>query len=321
MPYCFFNPKKLMYLNQYEEPWYIFNGKVDSFIYKRWSFIFENDYPKSPMPDMQHYIKLNEFGKLDFTTVHKGFKIKSYVPKKLQENELPEEQPMTYYRQVFTGGTQFFYDEENRIVKYITEEAHRGENYHTSGKQFYYDTYNNIHIPSNDAEYEYNSAGQIMAQTNYSELSGDYLKSVFDYDQEGWIKENLGYGYFYDEDDSGQDNHNYHFDKGIQLTYRSKYNYNITNDDDFECICEITDFQDNETTQLIFCFNKLGHLKYKKDYSPSGKLRSIIYFDFVYDNLLNWTKLTVSSEYRQSGNLKINSIYEREIQYAKDFPI
>ncbi|MFB9844849.1 hypothetical protein [Mucilaginibacter ginsenosidivorans] len=316
----FFNPKKPIFLNSYERPEFTCNGTVDSYIYKIWREWPGEDYIQSYVtPNAQYFIKLNEFGKIDFIQVHKDFNSgRIYVKRKGHEKQTREE-PVAYYKQFYSGGTSFAYDAYNRIVRHATEKIYRNNLYYSSEANFYYDYDNNMYSTFQGSRQEYDKSGRMLSTTIDDGSEFCYEKRVFKYDEEDRVVKLVEHGYFVDMDDSGNGNFVIDVDKGVQILFDIEYSYNLTEAGEIECVCKTTDLQDNITHKEQIFFNEFGYKRCHRVYDSNDELNIVYYFDFIYDVHLNWVKLTVSTEFKSSGKRNINSIYERAIQYRKGF--
>lgn len=317
----FFDPKKPIQLNDYETSEYIVNGQVDSYLYKVWDhMIREKPLEQFLTPNAQYHIKVMSCGKLEAITIHKDTNIgRMYVEKGINEEPINEE-PISYYQQFYSGGTQFYYDEENRIIKYSTDKKYNDKLYFSDEKTFYYDENNNLQVGSNisqhmswDHKYEYNITGQIISKTYKTKDDPYYSKTVIEYDVAGRISKYLGYGYIREENIEGETIRR--MDKGIQLLLNTDYKYTTSAIGELLCTYETKGLEDIIKSSNEILFDKYGFKKYHKEYNGVGKLRTTYYFDLIYDEMLNWIKIVVSTEY-SSGHKTTIKIYEREIKYA-----
>jgi|GEM_PF-5992132 len=215
--YFFFNPQESVGLTEYEGSKFTLNGNVDNVIYKVWDSFYGKDVESFITPNTQDYIKLNAFGKLDFIEVHKTIRIGRNYVENVPREKGGTEQPISYYRQFCSGGTKFYYDDKQRLIRYVIDEKYKFGSPRYYEANFRYDEKNNRYSLNQTNKREYNNNGQLVLQRNLDESDEYYDKIVYEYDSEGRVNKILEYGYLCDYDDSGSGNHVYHLDKGIHL--------------------------------------------------------------------------------------------------------
>lgn len=317
MSHLFFNPRQARVFNEYDNPLYHFKGDVKSFIYRIWDTNpSKDDGIKSfNIPDCQYYVKLNEFGSIEFIETYRDSRsTRDWVGVKYY-GKPGIEQPISYYKQFYHGGISLIYDSSNRIIEKINDRKFKEENYGVIKDQFSYDASGNLFIENNYAKYTFDDFGNIISIIEGQESDEHYSKFIYEYDTEGRIIKRMEYGYDSGEDHYGE--HIYLVKKGILLLNIITSTYTNISENEIECLRQVYFPVDNKYRKHVIIYDINGFKKVEEHYYFDGKISETNYFNYTFDEVGNWIKATIDIAFKNEKP-EYRHTYEREICYLND---